>query len=50
MDFEIVNLRLLAHPLNWAIVWVTLLLALLAYTHLVEGVSQRQANLAITPD
>lgn len=39
---ELVNWRLLAHPLNWGLVWVTLALAVMAYTlifHAAAGAS-----------
>ena len=50
MDFEIVNFRLLTHPVNWLIVWLTLLLASLAYTAVHDGVAQKAADAAIIPD
>jgi hypothetical protein len=32
MEFDIINLKLLSHPVNWGIVWVTLLIAAFGYT------------------
>lgn len=29
--FQVVNVRLLSHPFNWVIVWITLALAAIAY-------------------
>lgn len=31
MALEVVNTRLLSHPVNWVILWITLALAAMAY-------------------
>lgn len=33
---DLINLRMLSHPINWAIVWTVLLFAAFAY-HFVTG-------------
>jgi len=50
MDFSVINLKLLAHPVNWGIVWATLLLVMLAYTFIHDGVANATANQSIIPN
>jgi len=50
MDFELLNLRLMSHPMNWAFVWVTLALAALAYTAIHNAVASNAAAGSIAPD
>ena len=50
MDFQLVNLRLLSHSLNWAIVWVTLALASLAYTIVHNAMNESAVNSSVAPD
>lgn len=45
---EFINLKLMAHPLNWAIVWATLLIAATAYTYMHDGVMDATNN--VIPD
>lgn len=47
--FQIINLRLLSHPFNWAFVWITLALAALAYNVIFDHYMQT-ANNSIAPD
>lgn len=48
---EIINWRLLSHPVNWGIVWVFLLLAATAYAFIHDGVRDSvNANGNIIPN
>lgn len=47
---ELVNWRLLAHPINWGIVWIILLLVMMAYTFVHDGVKQNAADRSIIPE
>lgn len=42
----VINLRMLAHPVNWAIVWTTLLFAAFAYHFVQERITARPASTA----
>ena len=52
-DFDIINTKLLSHPVNWGIVWATLLIVMFGYT-VVHNRMIQQAQLAadqsIIPD
>jgi hypothetical protein len=44
---ELLNLRLMSHPINWLLVWVILALVSLAYTLIWNGVQdQGQGSVA----
>jgi hypothetical protein len=43
---DLINLRMLGHPVNWAIVWTTLLFAAFAYHFVQERVTARPASTA----
>lgn len=47
---EFINVRLLAHPVNWAFVWVTLLLAAIAYKAVHDAVTDGGSSNSIAPD
>lgn len=49
MDFELLNLKLLGHPLNWVFVWIILALAGMAF-HLVHDAIMHPADASISPD
>jgi hypothetical protein len=49
MDFSLVNTRLLSHPVNWGIVWVTLLLASYAWA-LIHHKIMAPAPDSVAPD
>lgn len=46
---DLINLRLMSHPVNWLIVWVTLALACLGAHLIVKGL-QDPASSSIAPD
>ena len=50
MDFQLVNLRLLSHPLNWIFVWVILALAAMAWTHIHNAANESAVNSSLAPD
>jgi hypothetical protein len=50
MDFQVINLKLLAQPVNWGIVWTVLLIAAFAYTTIHDGLVNRSADQSIIPD
>jgi hypothetical protein len=45
---DLVNLRFLAHPINWLFVWVTLLIAALAF-HAVQNSVNADVSQVLTP-
>jgi len=45
---EFINLKLMSHPINWLIVWVTVLIATTTYTYIHDGISN--AGQTIIPD
>jgi hypothetical protein len=47
---EFVNLKLLSHPVNWAFVLVTLLLASIAYKVIHDAVTSSDGSPSIAPD
>lgn len=47
---EVINTRLLAHPVNWAFVWVMLLLAAIAYKVIHDAVVKPNGGESIAPD
>jgi len=49
-DFSPINWKLISHPVNWGIVWVTLLLAGTAYALLHDYVMSNSASSSIIPD
>lgn len=48
--FELVNLRLMAHPLNWLFVWAVLALAILAFHFIATAVKPSENSNSISPD
>lgn len=36
---DVVNLRLLSHPVNWVVVWIVLALALIGYGAIHDGLT-----------
>jgi len=53
MDFELLNWKLLGHPVNWGIVWATLLLVMFAYSQIHNHViaqAQQAADQSVIPD
>ena len=53
MDFELINWKLLSHPVNWGIVWTVLLLVMLAYTQVHNNLiaqAKSAANQSVIPD
>ncbi len=49
-EFNIINGKLLTHPVNWLIVWSVLLLAATAYAIVHDGMKNAAANHSIIPD
>lgn len=50
MNFELLNVKLLSHPVNWGIVWVTLIIAGFGYSLLHDAIMGNAANNSIAPD
>jgi hypothetical protein len=47
---ELVNTRLLAHPVNWAFVFVTLLLAAITYKVIHDAIVNSGGGESVAPD
>jgi hypothetical protein len=50
VDFQLINLRLMSHPLNWLFVWVVLAIVTMAYTHIHDHIVATSADASIAPD
>lgn len=47
---DIINTRLLSHPINWLFVWIVAALAAMAYGIVHDRVTQDAADRSIIPD